>query len=69
MVVQMLLNRKSKCLSVDIVLVAMELHSLKAPVVVKALVDDTDGDDGVYQPEIPGDLKQRCEDQGDAVAR
>ena len=41
---------------------------LKAAVVVKAFVDDAQGDDGVDQIEVPGDLEVGSEDERDAVA-
>ena len=40
---------------------------LKAAVVVEAFVDDADGDDGVDQIEVPGDLEVGRQDQRDAV--
>ena len=40
---------------------------LKSPVVVKALVNHADGNDGVHQIEVPSDLEVGRKNQGDAV--
>jgi hypothetical protein len=41
---------------------------LKSTVVVKALVNDTDGNDCVNKPVVPSDLEERCKDQRNTVA-